>query len=218
MARCSSPENIILRAVIQSWNFADLDLYIGGETGELRNLGFRQCKTIIMPLIPISCSSVSCCRRCLRCAKRCSFCSAVSCWRLLLRCSRWIWSWRSRSRGVSVINLPGRGFGATCCAYVSIAITWKLCFTRLGHRRRSLCCLETQNAPWRHRRIPSIYSERDLWSLEFRSWLRPRAVSRLHTLLARQDYKVATLAELFMLYYYMRNFCNLIGLGQWNFS
>ena len=57
------------------------------------SLGFRQCKTIIMPLIPISYSSVSCCRRCLRCAKRCSFCSPVSCWpRLLLRCSRWIWS------------------------------------------------------------------------------------------------------------------------------
>ena len=53
MARCSSPEIIILRAVIHSWNFADLDLYIGGETGKLRNLGFRQCKTIIMPLIPI---------------------------------------------------------------------------------------------------------------------------------------------------------------------
>ena len=35
-------------------------------------MGFRQW-TIIMPLIPISCSSVSCCRRCLRCAKRCSF-------------------------------------------------------------------------------------------------------------------------------------------------
>ena len=33
---------IILRAVIQSWNFADFDLYIGGETGKLRNLGFRQ--------------------------------------------------------------------------------------------------------------------------------------------------------------------------------
>ena len=30
-----------------------------------------------MPLIPISYSSVSCCRRCLRCAKRCSFCSVV---------------------------------------------------------------------------------------------------------------------------------------------
>ena len=38
------------------------------------SLGFRQCKTIIMPLIPISYSSVSYCRRCLRCAKRCSFC------------------------------------------------------------------------------------------------------------------------------------------------
>ena len=86
------PKIIILRAVIQSWNFADFDLYIGGETGKLRNLGFRQCKTIIMPLIPISSSSVSCYRRCLCCAKRCSFCSAVSCWRLLLRCSRWIWS------------------------------------------------------------------------------------------------------------------------------
>ena len=64
---------------------------------------------------------------------------------------------------------------------------------RLGHRRRSLCCLETQNAPWRHWRIPSIYSEKErfiyLWSLEFRSWLRPRAVSRLR---AREDYKVAT--------------------------
>ena len=100
------PKIIILRAVIQSWNFADFDLYIGGETGKLRNLGFRQCKTIIMPLIPICYPSVSCCRRCLRCAKRCSFCSAVSRWRLLLRCSRWIWSRRSRSRGVSVENLP----------------------------------------------------------------------------------------------------------------
>ena len=39
--------------------FADFDLYIGGETGKLRNLGFRQCKTIIMPLIPTSYSSVS---------------------------------------------------------------------------------------------------------------------------------------------------------------
>ena len=35
----------------------------------VRTLGFRQCKTIIMTLIPISCSSVSCCRRCLRSAK-----------------------------------------------------------------------------------------------------------------------------------------------------
>ena len=48
---------IIIRTVIRSWNFADFDLYICGETGKLRNLGFRQCKTIIIPLIPISCSS-----------------------------------------------------------------------------------------------------------------------------------------------------------------
>ena len=108
----------------------DFDLYIGGKTGIVRNLGFRQYKTIIMPLIPISCSSVSCCRRCLCCAKRertrkrCSLCSVVSCWRLLLRCSRWNWSWRSRSREVSVENLPGRGFGATCCACVSSA--WEI--------------------------------------------------------------------------------------------
>ena len=153
----------------------DFDLYIGGETGKLRNLGFRQCKTIIMPLIPISCSSVSCCRRCLRCAKRCSFFSAVCCWRLLLRCSGWIRSQRSRSRRVSVENLPGRGFGATCCACVSFAreivpdspmvnfvsrTMNKQIKMRLWYRRRSLCCLETQNASWRHWRIPSIYSEK----------------------------------------------------------
>ena len=96
---------IILRAIIQSWNFADFDLYIGEETSKLRNLGFWQCKTIIMPLIPISCSSVSGCRRCLRCAKRCSLCSAVSCWHLLLRYSRWIWSRHSRSRGFSFHKL-----------------------------------------------------------------------------------------------------------------
>ena len=48
---------IIIRAVIRSWNFADFDLYIGGEAGKLK-LGFRQCKTIIMPLIPISYSSI----------------------------------------------------------------------------------------------------------------------------------------------------------------
>ena len=56
----------------------------GKQANSEISLGFRQYKTIIMPLIPISCSSVSCCRRCLRCAKRertrkrCSFCSAVS--------------------------------------------------------------------------------------------------------------------------------------------
>ena len=38
------PKIIILRAVIQSWNFADFDLYIGGETGKLTNLGFDSVK------------------------------------------------------------------------------------------------------------------------------------------------------------------------------
>ena len=140
-------------------------------------MGFRQW-TIIMPLIPISCSSVSRCRRCFRCAKQCSFCFTVSCWRLLLRCSRWVWSRRSHSRGVSVEILPGRGFGATCCACVSFAreivrnspmVNFdsqtmnkhiKLCH---GHQRRSLCCLETQNALWCHWWTPSIYSEKDLF-------------------------------------------------------
>ena len=46
---------------------------------------------------------------------------------LLLRCSPWIWSRRSRSRGVSVENLLGRGFGATCCAFVSFAsFAWEI--------------------------------------------------------------------------------------------
>ena len=107
---------IIVRAVTQSWNFADFDLYISA------GMGFQQWK-IIMPLIPISCSSASCCRCFLCCAKRCSFFSAVSCWHLLC-CSCWVWSWRSHSRGVSVENLPGRGFGATCCACVSFA--WEI--------------------------------------------------------------------------------------------
>ena len=92
MARCSSPENHYSSG--RSTELKQTLIYIGGETGKLRNLGFRQYKTIIMPLIPISCSSVSCRRHYLRCAnrerirKRCSFCSAVSCRRLLLRCSR----------------------------------------------------------------------------------------------------------------------------------
>ena len=58
-----------------------------------------------MPLIPVSYSSVSCCRRCLRCAKRCSFCSADSCWRLLLRCSRWICSRHSPDIFISQLQI-----------------------------------------------------------------------------------------------------------------
>ena len=59
-------------------------------------------------------------------------------------------------------NLPGQGFGATFVLLVSFA--WEIVRDslmvnfvsqmmnkhlkmRLGHQRRSLCCLETQNAP-----------------------------------------------------------------------
>ena len=95
MARCSSPENYYSSGRNTELELCRLwSIYRRGNRQiNIRNLGFRQCKTIIMPLIPISYSSVSCCRRCLRCARRCSFCSPVSCWpHLLLRCSRWIWS------------------------------------------------------------------------------------------------------------------------------
>ena len=42
----ASHDFIILRSVVQSWNFAHFDLYIGGEArSKLINLGFPQCKT-----------------------------------------------------------------------------------------------------------------------------------------------------------------------------
>ena len=41
----ASHDFIILRSVVQSWNFAHFDLYIGGEARKLINLGFPQCKT-----------------------------------------------------------------------------------------------------------------------------------------------------------------------------
>ena len=142
-----------------------------------------------MALIPVSCSSVPCCRRCLRCGKRCSFCSAVSCWHLLLRCWRWIWSQRSRTRGVLVENLLGQGFGATCCACVSFA--WEIVHDSLMVNFVSLVIGGEIYVAWKCKMlhdvtggIPSIYSERDLWSLEFRSWLRPCAVSRLRACFA----------------------------------
>ena len=152
-----------------------------------------------MPLIPISFSSISCCRRCLRCLKRertrkwCSFCSAVSCWRLLLRCSRWIWSWRSRSRGVSLENLPGRGFGATCCACVSFA--WEIVrdSPMVNSVSRALVIGGEVYVAWKRKMLHDVtgghqaYIQRKiyLWSLEFRSWLRPRAVSRIRARFAR---------------------------------
>ena len=42
----ASHDFIILRSVVQSWNFAHFDLYLGGEArSKLINLGFPQCKT-----------------------------------------------------------------------------------------------------------------------------------------------------------------------------
>ena len=51
--------------------------------------------------------------------------TAVSCCRLLLRCSRWITSRRCRWRGLSVLNLPKRGFLATC-ACGSVTFAWEI--------------------------------------------------------------------------------------------
>ena len=59
MARCSSPENYYCSGYNTQLELSGFDLYIGGETDKLRNLGFLQCKTIIMPLIPISYSPLS---------------------------------------------------------------------------------------------------------------------------------------------------------------
>ena len=104
--------------------------------------------------IPASCSSVSCCRHCLRCAKRCSLCSAVSYWRLLLRCSRWISSRRSRFRGVSVENLPRRGVGAACRACVSFALEivrdspMVNIVSQTMNKHNSLSWIIHENAPW----------------------------------------------------------------------
>ena len=52
MARCSSPENYYCSGY-------NTQLELCRQTDKLRNLGFRQCKTIIMPLIPISYSPLS---------------------------------------------------------------------------------------------------------------------------------------------------------------
>ena len=64
--------------------------------------------------------------------------------------------------------------------------------------QESLCCLETQNALWRHWRTPSIYSEKDLFMKpQFRSWLRPRAVSRLRSRFPRDKIVKSLRSELF---------------------
>ena len=63
-----------------------------------------------------------------------------------------------------------------------------------GHQRQSLCCLETQNVPWRsatwrHWRTPNICSEKGrfiyLRLIAFCIWLRPHAVHVMHARFAR---------------------------------
>ena len=65
-------------------------------------------------------------------------------------------------------NLSRRGFVGACCACSSVSFGWEIVrdspmvnivsqttskhnslvsIMRLGHRRQSLCCLETENAP-----------------------------------------------------------------------
>ena len=44
MARCSSPENYYFSGRNTELELADFDLYIGGETGKLTNLGFDSVK------------------------------------------------------------------------------------------------------------------------------------------------------------------------------
>ena len=66
---------------------------------------------------------------------------------------------------------------------------------RLGHLGGKVC------VAWKRKMLHDviggqqayIHEKIDLWRIEFCSWLRPRAVSRLR---ARQDYKVATLSAL----------------------
>ena len=66
--------------------------------------------------------------------------------------------------------------------------TWKCA----SHQLQSLCCLETQNAlwcsaTWSHWQTPRIYSQGDLWRIDFCIRLRPRAVHVMHARFARDE-------------------------------
>ena len=102
------------------------------------------------------CSSVSCCRRCLRWAKRCSFCSANSCWRLLLRCSHWISSRCSRSREI----LGGKCYSARNCSHLlcccCVSFVWEIArdssivntVSQTMNKHISFSWIKHENAPW----------------------------------------------------------------------
>ena len=160
---------IILRAVVQSWKFTDVYLYIGGETGKLINVGFPQCKTIIMLLIfqsPVPlflCSSVSCCRRCLRSAKRC--CDVLSAPRFLVDVFSFVVHAEFEVGVLSPEEFRWKIFLSEDleALVLLVSFAWDIVpdslmvnivsqtinkhnKMRLGHRRQSLCCLEMQNA------------------------------------------------------------------------
>ena len=198
----------ILWAVVQSWNFADFDLYIGRETGKLINVGFPQCKTIKTPLIfqsPVPLSLVVG----VACAMLSDVLSAprflVDVFSFVKRCSRCFSSRRSRSRGGLVENIPRRGFAATCCSCVSFA--WEIVrdslmvniVSQTMNKQNSLSWIIHENAPgssaaksmlpgnakfsMTKRYVTSLadtkYTFIALWGIEFCSWLIPRAISRL---------------------------------------
>ena len=101
--------------------------------------------------------------------------------------------------------LPGRGFGAICCVCVSFA--WKIVrdspmvniVSQTMNKHNSLLKIIRENAPWssaaksmlpgnakcsmKKRYVMSLADTKhifiDLWGIEFCSWLRPRAFSRL---------------------------------------
>ena len=96
-----------------------------GKTGKLINLGFPQCKMIIVPLIfqsPVPLSLVVGVAFAVLSDVLSAPLFLVDVFSFIVHTE--FSSRRSRSGGVSVENLPGWGFGATCCACVSFA--WEI--------------------------------------------------------------------------------------------
>ena len=93
-----------------------------------------------------------CWRRCLHCAKQRSLCFAVVFFDLLADKFS-----SAFSRGVSVENLPRRGFAATCCACSSVPFAWEIVrdspmvnivSQTTMNQHNSLSWIIHENAPW----------------------------------------------------------------------
>ena len=84
-------------------------------------------------------------------------------------------------------NLPGRGFGATCCACESFA--WEIV------RDSPMVNGGKVYVAWKREMLHDVidgyqayvHEKIYLWRIEFCSWLRPRAVSRLRARFARDE-------------------------------